>query len=76
VRDEVLLRQVDDNFTVQSFDCFFRVKLAADLCLLHGGAICRLLGLGGEMGTEGPEMMSPGAVCLMETKDDESDADR
>jgi hypothetical protein len=45
-------------------------------CLLGDGVICRLFGLGGEMGTEGPEMKLCGATSLMETIDDEPEADR
>jgi hypothetical protein len=40
------------------------------------GVTCRLFGLGSEMGTEGPEMMLSGAICLMETIDAESEADQ
>jgi hypothetical protein len=38
--------------------------------------IFRLFGLGGEKGTDEPEMKLSGAARLMETIDDESEADR
>jgi hypothetical protein len=45
-------------------------------CLLRDGAVCRLFGLGGEMGTVGAEMKLSGATCLMERIDQESEVDR
>jgi hypothetical protein len=44
--------------------------------LLYDEMIYRLFGLGGDTGTEGPEMMLSGAARLMETTDEESEADR
>jgi hypothetical protein len=38
--------------------------------------ICRLFGLGREMGTEGTEGMLSGEVCLMQTIDEEHEADQ
>jgi hypothetical protein len=43
---------------------------------LRDGVICQLFGLGSETGTEGSEMMLSGAVRLMETMDEESEADQ
>jgi hypothetical protein len=45
-------------------------------CLLRDEMICRLFGLGGEMGTEGLEMRLSIAACLMETIDEGFEADR
>jgi hypothetical protein len=35
-----------------------------------------LFGLGGEMGTEGPEILLSGSACLMETINEECEADQ
>jgi hypothetical protein len=45
-------------------------------CLLRDGVICQLFGLGGETVIDGPEMKLSGAPCLMETINEESEADR
>jgi hypothetical protein len=44
--------------------------------LLRDGVTCRLLELGGEMGTEGSEMMLAGVARSMGTIDEKSQADR
>jgi hypothetical protein len=58
----------------------FVVSSKSSLRLISGlrcdGVICRLFGLGSETGTEGPGMMLSGGVCLMETIEEESEADR
>jgi hypothetical protein len=70
------LRQVDYGLSVRSFHYVFLVKLVADSYFLRDGVIHRLFELGGEKGTDGPETMLSGAVCLMGTIDEESEADR
>jgi hypothetical protein len=45
-------------------------------CLLREWVICRLFELGGEMGAEWPEMKLSETARLMETIDEESEADR
>jgi hypothetical protein len=63
--------------TVSLFEAFI-VSAESNMRLVSSplcdGVICRLFGRGGEMGTEEPEMMLPGAFRLMETINEESEA--
>jgi hypothetical protein len=70
------LRQVDAVSLFEAFIVSSESSLLPILCLLCDGSIFRLFGLDGEKGTEGPEVMLSGAVRLMETIDEESDAGR
>jgi hypothetical protein len=75
MRDDVLLSQFADGFAVQSFHCVHQVRPAVDFISSGDDVICQLFGLGGEMGTEESDMNLFGAVCWIETIDEESEVD-
>jgi hypothetical protein len=59
----------------KAFIVFSESNLQLISCFLRDGAIYRLFGLNSAIGTEEPEMKLYGATCLMETIDEESEAD-
>jgi hypothetical protein len=71
-----LTRQVDAVPLSEAFIVSSESSLRPILCLLCDGGICRLFGVSGEKGTEGPEATLSGAAGLMERMDEKSDADQ
>jgi hypothetical protein len=69
-RDKLITVWLSEAFIVS---CEWNLALISRA--LPDGVICRLFELSGEMGTGGPEMMLSEAARLMETIDDESEAD-
>jgi hypothetical protein len=68
------LRSVDNSF--EPFIVFSERSFRQLSCLLRDEVICRLSGLAGEMGTAGPKMKLFKAAFLVETTDQEREADR
>jgi hypothetical protein len=60
----------------EAFIVYYESSLLLISRLPRDKVIYRLFGLGGETGTQWREMMLSGAAGLMETTDEESEADR
>jgi hypothetical protein len=60
----------------EAFILFSESSLPLVSCILRGGVTFKLFGYGGEMRTQGPEIMLSGAASLKEMIDNEPEADR